>query len=103
MHLITGNLHDWRPSSISTPKISLVKENGQGLGVNKKGTYTIFIGSFESKRKKNTTNNEKNDSKIKLELMRITIIATTVAMKMIMGKKVSDNNNNYSTNEQMKS
>ena len=36
--------------------------------------------------------------------MRITIIATTVAMKMIMGKKVSDNNNNnYSTNEQMKS
>ena len=33
--------------------------------------------------------------------MRITIMATTVAMKM--GKKVSDNNNNDSTNEQMKS
>ena len=54
MHLITGNLHDWRPSSISTPKISRVNENGQGLGVNKKGTYTVFIGSSESKRKKKT-------------------------------------------------
>ena len=74
------------------------------MGVNKKGTYTIFIGSFESKRKKkNTTNNENNDGEIKPELMRITIMATTVAMKMTMGKKVSDNNNNDSTNEQMKS
>ena len=35
--------------------------------------------------------------------MRITVIATTVAKKMRMGKKVSDNNNNDSTNEQMKS
>ena len=58
---------------------------------------------LNQKGKKNTTNNENNGGEIKLELMRITIIATTVAMKMTMGKKVSDNNNNDSTNEQMKS
>ena len=57
----------------------------------------------KGKKKKNTTNNENNDGEIKPELMRITIMATTVAMKMTMGKKVSDNNNNDSTNEQMKS
>ena len=52
MHLIAGNLHDWRPSSVSTSKISHVTENGQWLGVNKKGNHTTHIGSFESKWKK---------------------------------------------------
>ena len=52
--------------------------------------------------KKNTINSENNDGEIKLELIKITIIATTVAMKMIMGKIQSDNNNNDSTNKQMK-
>ena len=62
MHLSAVNLHDWCPSSISTPKISHVTENGQWLGVNKKGNHTTHIGSFESKGKKtNTTNNEDND------------------------------------------
>ena len=103
MHLIAGNLHDWRPSSVSTSKISHVTENGQWLGVNKKGNHTTHIGSFESKLKKNTINSENNDGEIKLELIKITIIATTVAMKMIMGKIQSDNNNNDSTNKQRKS
>ena len=104
MHLIAGNLHDWRPSSVSTSKISHVTENGQWLGVNKKGNHTTHIGSFESKlKKKNTINSENNDGEIKLELIKITIIATTVAMKMIMGKIQSDNNNNDSTNKQRKS
>ena len=49
MHLSAVNLHDWRPSTISTPKISHVTENGQWLGVNKKGNHTTHIGSFESK------------------------------------------------------
>ena len=49
MHLSAVNLHDWRPFSISTPKISHVTENGQWLGVNKKGNHTTHIGSFESK------------------------------------------------------
>ena len=49
MDLSAVNLHDWRPSSISTPKISHVTENGQWLGVNKKGNHTTHIGSFESK------------------------------------------------------
>ena len=53
--------------------------------------------------KKKTINSENNDGEIKLELIKITIIATTVAMKMIMGKIQSDNNNNDSTNKQRKS
>ena len=107
MHLSAVNFHDWRPSSISTPKISHVTKNGQWLGVNKKGNHTTHIGSFESKwkkkKKRNTTNNKNNDGEIKLELIKIVIIATTVTMKMIMGKILSDNNNNDSTNKQMKS
>ena len=46
------------------------------------------------KKKINTINSENNDGEIKLELIKITIIATTVAMKVIMGKIQSDNNNN---------
>ena len=107
MHLTAGNLHDWRPSSVSTPKISHVTENGQWLGVNKKGNHTTHIGSFESKWKKYiyiyTTNNENNDGEIKPELIKITIIATTVAMKMRMGKIQSDNSSYDSTNKQRKS
>ena len=103
MHLSAVNLYDWCPSTISTPKISHVTENGQWLGVNKKGNHTTHIRSFESKWKKNTINSENNDDEIKLELIKITIIATTVAMKVIMGKIQSDNNNNDSTNKQRKS
>ena len=109
MHLIVGNLHDRRPSSVSTPKISHVTENGQWLGVNKKGNHTTHIGSFESKwqKKKNiyiyTTNNENNDGEIKPELIKITIIATTVAIKMRMGKIQSDYSSYDSTNKQRKS
>lgn len=55
------------------------------------------------KKKSNTTSNENSDGEIKLELIKIIIIATTVAMKMIMGKILSDNNNSDSTNKQMKS
>ena len=76
MHLSAVNFHDWRPSSISTPKISHVTKNGQWLGVNKKGNHTTHIGSFESKGK--------------------------MKMKMTIGKLLSDNNNN-STNKQTKS
>ena len=77
------------------------------MGVNKKGNHTTHIGSFESKWKKNiyiyTTNNENNDGEIKPELIKITIIATTVAMKMRMGKIQSDNSSYDSTNKQRKS
>ena len=55
------------------------------------------------KKKRNTTNNKNNDGEIKLELIKIVIIATTVTVKMIMGKILSDNNSNDSTNKQMKS
>ena len=47
MHLISVNLHDWRPSSISTPKISHVTKNGQWFRVNKKGNHTTHTWSFE--------------------------------------------------------
>ena len=94
------------PSSVSTPKISHVTDSGQWLGVNKKGNHTTHIGSFESKWKKKiiyTTNNENNDGEIKPELIKITIIATTVAMKMRMGKIQSENSSYDSTNKQRKS
>ena len=54
------------------------------------------------KRKKETTNNEDKGGEIKLELLKIIVIATTVAMKITMGKILSDNNND-STNKKMKS
>ena len=53
------------------------------------------------KKKRNTTSNENNDGEIKLELIKIIIIATTVAMKMIMGEILSDNNNDDSINKQI--
>ena len=52
---------------------------------------------------KKKINSEKNDGEIKLELIKITIIATTLAMKVIMGKIQSNNDNNDSTNKQRKS
>ena len=52
---------------------------------------------------KKKINSEKNDGEIKLELIKITIIATTLAMKVIMGKIQSNNNNNVSKNKQRKS
>ena len=55
------------------------------------------------KKKRNTTSDESNDGEIKLELIKIIIIATTVAMKMIMGEILSDNNNDDSINKQIKS
>ena len=45
------------------------------------------------KKRRNTTSNENNDGEIKLEVLKIIIIATKVAM--IMGKILIDNNNNY--------
>ena len=50
-----------------------------------------------------TTNNENNDGEIKPELIKITIIATTVAIKMRMGKIQSDYSSYDSTNKQRKS
>ena len=52
---------------------------------------------------KKKINSEKNDGEIKLELIKITIIAPTLAMKVIMGKIQSNNDNNDSTNKQRKS
>ena len=57
----------------------------------------------QNEKKRNTTSNESNDGEIKLELIKIIIIATTVAMKMIMGEILSDNNNDDSINKQIKS
>ena len=51
-------------------------------------------------KKTNTTNNEDNDGKVRLELIKV--IAIMVELKMRMGKLLSDNNND-STNKQTKS
>ena len=52
MHLSAVNLHDWCPSSISTPKTSHVTENGQWLRINKKGNHTTYIGPLNQNNKK---------------------------------------------------
>ena len=57
---------------------------------------------MKKKKKRNTTNNENNDGEIKLELMKIIIIATTMAMKTIMAKILSDNDND-TTNKKVTS
>ena len=103
VHLSAVNLHDWCPPSIYAPKISHVTENGQWLGVNKKGNLILdLLNQNEKKKKRNTTNNENNDGEIKLELMKIIIIATTMAMKTIMAKILSDNDND-TTNKKVTS
>ena len=56
----------------------------------------------EKKKKRNITSNENNDGEIKLELMKIIIIATTMAMKTIMAKILSDNDND-TTNKKVTS
>ena len=53
------------------------------------------------RKKRNTTNNEDNRGEIKLELLKIIVIATTVAMKMTMAKIMSGNDTD-STNKQVK-
>ena len=107
MHVIVGNLHDRRPSSVSTPKISHVTENGQWESTRRVTTpLTLDLLNQNGKKKYiyiYTTNNENNDGEIKPELIKITIIATTVAIKMRMGKIQSDNSSYDSTNKQRKS
>ena len=66
-------------------------------------TTPLTLDLSNQNKKKYIIDSENNDGEIKLELIKITIIATTVAMKMIMGKIQSDNNNNDSTNKQRKS
>ena len=66
-------------------------------------TTPLTLDLSNQNKKKYIIDSENNDGEIKLELIKITIIATTVAMKVIMGKIQSDNNNNDSTNKQRKS
>ena len=74
---------------VTTPlTLDLLNQNG------KKNYIYIYIY---------TTNNENNDGEIKPELIKITIITTTVAMKMRMGKIQSENSTYDSTNKQRKS
>ena len=56
---------------------------------------------FWIKKKRNTTTNENNDGEIKLELIKIIIIATLVALKMTMAE-IMGGDDNDSTNERVK-
>ena len=47
----------------------------------------------KKKKKKNTTTNENNDGEIKLELIKIIIIATLVALKMTMAEIMGGDEN----------
>ena len=44
MHISAVNLHNRRPSSISTSKISQVTKNGDWLGINKESNHNAHIG-----------------------------------------------------------
>ena len=86
------------------PKFPMWQKTDNGWESTRRVTTPLTLDLSNQNKKKNTINSENNDGEIKLELIKITIIATTVAMKMIMGKIQSDNNNNNdSTNKQRKS
>ena len=85
------------------PKFPMWQKTDNGWESTRRVTTPLTLDLSNQNLKKNTINSENNDGEIKLELIKITIIATTVAMKMIMGKIQSDNNNNDSTNKQRKS
>ena len=85
------------------PKFPMWQKTDNGWESTRRVTTPLTLDLSNQNEKKNTINSENNDGEIKLELIKITIIATTVAMKVIMGKIQSDNNNNDSTNKQRKS
>ena len=85
------------------PKFPMWQKTDNGWESTRRVTTPLTLDLSNQNEKKNTINSENNDDEIKLELIKITIIATTVAMKVIMGKIQSDNNNNDSTNKQRKS
>ena len=87
------------------PKFPMWQKTDNGWESTRRVTtpLTLYLLNKNEKKKGNTTSDENNDGEIKLELTKIIIIATTVAMKMIMGEVLSYNNNNDSTNKQIKS
>ena len=87
------------------PKFPMWQKTDNGWESTRRVTIRLILDLLNQKEKKkrNTSSNENKDGEIKLELIKIIIVATTVAMKMIMGEILSDNNNNDSTNKQMKS
>ena len=87
------------------PKFPMWQKTDNGWESTRRVTtpLTLYLLNKNDKKKGNTTSDENNDGEIKLELTKIIIIATTVAMKMIMGEVLSYNNNNDSTNKQIKS
>ena len=89
------------------PKFPMWQKTDNGWESTRRVTTPLTLDLLNQNGKKNiyiyTTNNENNDGEIKPELIKITIIATTVAMKMRMGKIQSDNSSYDSTNKQRKS
>ena len=86
------------------PKFPMWQKTDNGWESTRRVTTPLTLDLLnQNEKKRNTTSNESNDGEIKLELIKIIIIATTVAMKMIMGEILSDNNNDDSINKQIKS
>ena len=90
------------------PKFPMWQKTDNGWESTRRVTTPLTLDLLnQNGKKKNiyiyTTNNENNDGEIKPELIKITIIATTVAIKMRMGKIQSDNSSYDSTNKQRKS
>ena len=89
------------------PKFPMWQKTDNGWESTRRVTTPLILDLLnqnekKKKKKRNTTSNENNDGEIKLELMKIIIIATTMAMKTIMAKILSDNDND-TTNKKVTS
>ena len=90
------------------PKFPMWQKTDNGWESTRRVTTPLTLDLLNNK-KKNTTSNEKNwwnkktwNGEIKLEPIKKIIIVTSEAMKMIMAKIISGNDND-STNKQVKS
>ena len=81
------------------PKFPMWQKTDNGWESTKRVTTPLTLDLLN--KKKNTISNENNDGEINLELVKIILIATSVAMKMTMAKIMSGNDTD-STNKQVK-
>ena len=82
------------------PKFPMWQKTDNGWESTRRVTTPLTLDLL-NKKKRNTTTDENNDGEIELELIKIIIIATSVAMKMTMAKIMSGNDTD-STNKQVK-
>ena len=83
------------------PKFPMWQKTDNGWESTRRVPTPLTLDLLNKKKKRNTTTNENNDGEIKLELIKIIIIATLVALKMTMAE-IMGGDDNDSTNERVK-